>query len=404
MFPLFAVTSGSVVAALAATHVLTGFVAWLATRLTSKSAAAANPAAGINLTAPAHSASLNALMPLFQAIEKFNGPMILQEAQALYSLVQHYGGFAPLLDSAFNAWLEDRLKNDKAAILSQIATASGVTPRQLADALEGKTSTTAIVPIIALALCLFAGSSAVAAYPSHVNADVIAPQRFYGANQDALPRIETVSERLKVTGEDFNADTLQTQMLAASNQIRAAAGRPPQQLDSRLCQAAQDQAGYMARYHQPRPGRYYSNPTYSHYSNGGPDARLARAGFNWKAYRENLNLCLVGDEQNPWPSWCGSASHYNAILDNNPLAGFGSAMASDGSTYWAAIYATPKSAAANDAKYFTAVVAPDGSVTTDAGASYTPVAAAPVRYAVVNAKRVAYVPFRFVRRLFRGRC
>jgi hypothetical protein len=246
MFPLFAVTSGSVVAALAATHVLTGFVAWLATRLTSKSAAAANPAAGINLTAPAHSASLNALMPLFQAIEKFNGPMILQEAQALYSLVQHYGGFAPLLDSAFNAWLEDRLKNDKAAILSQIATASGVTPRQLADALEGKTSTTAIVPIIALALCLFAGSSAVAAYPSHVNADVIAPQRFYGANQDALPRIEMVSEKLRVTGEDFNASSVQSDCRISVNAIRDRSGLPPLTDSWPLQSAAQNQANWLS--------------------------------------------------------------------------------------------------------------------------------------------------------------
>jgi hypothetical protein len=193
MIPLFAAaTSISLLGTVAITHVLVAVGSYLLARFTGKSLPA-NPAAGVNLAAPAHIAGLDALLPLLRAIEAANGPLILHEAQWLTNLVNQHGGVGPLLENAFTQVLEARLAdpNTRAPLLSQIATASGVTPRQLLNALEGKPTdapggaaspavTVGLIGIaIVLALC--GSTQAAGPGPAHWHADMKAPQQFYPA-------------------------------------------------------------------------------------------------------------------------------------------------------------------------------------------------------------------------------
>jgi uncharacterized protein YkwD len=123
--------------------------------------------------------------------------------------------------------------------------------------------------------------------------------------------------------------TLADQMLAENNRIRAAAGKPPQILDPRLCQAAQEQAEYLARTHY-----------FDHYVNGTPRTRAARYGFpvrdanDMEAVKENIAGGFQSLE-NAFNGWVHSSGHYETMLENRPLCGFG--VAKDKSR-WVALY------------------------------------------------------------------
>jgi len=199
--PLFAAVTMTGLAAGAVSHLVTAIVSVLATRWLMPGPPAPNPADGINLAIPAKSASLDSLVSFFRAIESANGPKILDEARFLSQFIAQEGGFAAMLDEAFDQILEARLANPatKAPLLSQIAAAHGVTARQLLDALEGKqpaasapatsSAPSSSAALIGLLVCL-AGSSCFAGdhYSQSWGADVKAPQNFYG--HDNSPRID----------------------------------------------------------------------------------------------------------------------------------------------------------------------------------------------------------------------
>ncbi len=140
MSPLFAVSlSLGTGLGLALSHALAGIVSGLVVKLVSPGTPApATPA--IDLAVPAHLAGLEKLVPFLRALEAANGPLILKEAGFVSSLVKQYGGFAVVLNDAFDQILETRLAAGDAKLLMQVAQASGVDPRVLLDALEGKTA------------------------------------------------------------------------------------------------------------------------------------------------------------------------------------------------------------------------------------------------------------------------
>ena len=114
-------------------------------------------------------------------------------------------------------------------------------------------------------------------------------------------------------------------MLAENNRLRTSVGRPPQQMSPELTRAAQDHARYMAR-----------TGNFSHESNGGPSGRAQRYGAFGLA-GENIAMgqpTVVSAFQ----SWRSSSGHWSNIISGATLAGFGYAVAPDGSTYWVAVY------------------------------------------------------------------
>lgn len=151
----------------------------------------------------------------------------------------------------------------------------------------------------------------------------------------------TLDEMVRITPEMPTLDEIETtrQMLAHSNAIRMAAGKPPQALDERLCRAAQEQADYLARTGQ-----------FDHYANGNPRSRAAKHGFpvanenDIAAVQENI----AGGFQtaaNAFKGWTGSQGHYAAILADRPLCGFG--VAQDRSR-WVALYGNETPSASPD--------------------------------------------------------
>ena len=114
-------------------------------------------------------------------------------------------------------------------------------------------------------------------------------------------------------------------MLEENNRLRAGVGRAPQQMSPELTQAAQDHARYMAR-----------TGNFSHQSNGGPEGRATRYGFSGLS-GENIAMGQP-TVASAFQSWRSSSGHWANIISGATLAGFGYAIAPDGSTYWVAVY------------------------------------------------------------------
>ncbi len=114
-------------------------------------------------------------------------------------------------------------------------------------------------------------------------------------------------------------------MLNRNNELRMAYGRAPQEMSLELCRAAQDHAWYMAR-----------TGSFSHYSNGGPDGRSARYGYNGGT-RENIALGQRTVVE-VFSSWQGSSGHWANILSDSNIAGFGYAIGPNGQQYWVGVY------------------------------------------------------------------
>ncbi|MHB8969549.1 MAG: CAP domain-containing protein [Pirellulaceae bacterium] len=114
-------------------------------------------------------------------------------------------------------------------------------------------------------------------------------------------------------------------MLDENNRLRVGVGRSPQRISPELTQAAQDHARYMAR-----------TGNFSHQSNGGPEGRAVRYGFSGLA-GENIAMGQP-TVASAFQSWRSSSGHWANIISGATLAGFGYAVAPDGSTYWVAMY------------------------------------------------------------------
>ncbi len=114
-------------------------------------------------------------------------------------------------------------------------------------------------------------------------------------------------------------------MLDENNRLRVSVGLSPQQMSPELTRAAQDHARYMAR-----------TGSFSHHSNGGPVGRAVRYGFHGFA-GENIAMGQP-TVTSAFASWRSSSGHWANITSRTTWAGFGYAIASNGSTYWVAMY------------------------------------------------------------------
>jgi len=116
-----------------------------------------------------------------------------------------------------------------------------------------------------------------------------------------------------------------TAMLFRNNAVRATVGLGPHRLDQRLSWAAQDHANYMA-----------ATGDFQHYSNGGPNGRAAKYGFNSQVL-ENI---AMGQPTitSAFNTWRASGGHWASMSGSSSDAGFGYAIGRNGQTYWVAVY------------------------------------------------------------------
>ena len=114
-------------------------------------------------------------------------------------------------------------------------------------------------------------------------------------------------------------------MLASNNALRASRGMAAHRMSIALTKAAQDHAWYMAR-----------TGNFSHQSNGGPMGRARRYGYTGLV-RENIASGQIGVAE-AFSSWKASGGHWANIVSGTSEAGFGYAIAPDGTTYWVAMY------------------------------------------------------------------
>lgn len=117
-------------------------------------------------------------------------------------------------------------------------------------------------------------------------------------------------------------------MLQRNNQLRARAGLYGHRMNPALTAAAQDHANFMARTGQ-----------FSHYTNGGPQARAGRYGFRG-GVRENIAMNGNSPDQ-AFVQWTGSGAHYASIVSATTDAGFGYAVGANGMAYFVGVYGTP---------------------------------------------------------------
>lgn len=118
--------------------------------------------------------------------------------------------------------------------------------------------------------------------------------------------------------------TVAEQMLSENNRLRALASKPSQTLDERLCNAAQNQADYIA-----------STGQLSHNVNSDPRSRAAKYGFpsgDFYSVREII-APYAESVENAFSRWSKSSGHYAAILSDHDLCGFGMAQGPYGTMY-----------------------------------------------------------------------
>jgi uncharacterized protein YkwD len=126
----------------------------------------------------------------------------------------------------------------------------------------------------------------------------------------------------------FHRQPIFLNMLRRNNDIRRRAGLFPHRINPALTAAAQDHANYMARTGQ-----------FSHYTNGGPQARANRYGFRGGVL-ENIAYGTTSVD-GAFNMWQGSGAHYASIVSGTTEAGFGFAVGSGGQVYWVGVYASP---------------------------------------------------------------
>ena len=122
-------------------------------------------------------------------------------------------------------------------------------------------------------------------------------------------------------------------LIALINHSRAKAGLRPLKPSRLLADVAR------AHSREMRDGNFFShaNP-----AGGGPQERLERAGFAWKAFGENIG-CGQDSPEKILLSWMNSASHRETILD--PVyteVGVGLVRGGECRIYWTALFARPR--------------------------------------------------------------
>lgn len=116
-------------------------------------------------------------------------------------------------------------------------------------------------------------------------------------------------------------------MLFRNNELRGTRGLWAHRINPLLTKAAQDHAVYMAR-----------TRDFNHYSNLGPSGRAAKYGFRGGVL-ENI-AWGYGDVDSTFSTWQHSGGHWANMTSSTTDAGFGFALAADGTPYWVAVYGT----------------------------------------------------------------
>jgi uncharacterized protein YkwD len=118
-------------------------------------------------------------------------------------------------------------------------------------------------------------------------------------------------------------------VLGMVNNARRNAGLAPVAWDARVAAAAQTHSVDMAAINR-----------LTHAGSDGSDAgdRLVRAGFEWRAWGENV-AAGQSSVQSAFDAWMGSAGHRARILDSFTVIGLGAAKGSSGTMYWTLVLA-----------------------------------------------------------------
>jgi uncharacterized protein YkwD len=158
-------------------------------------------------------------------------------------------------------------------------------------------------------------------YASAVVADETAQP---AANTATAPSSRAAASPARPTVRPLHRHPTLFSMLVRNNNIRRRVGLRPHRMNPALAAAAQDHANYMAR-----------TGTFSHYTNGGPQARASRYGFGG-GVRENI--AMGGGMDTAWSLWQASSGHYASIVSATTDAGFGYAVSSSGQTWYVGVY------------------------------------------------------------------
>lgn len=135
-------------------------------------------------------------------------------------------------------------------------------------------------------------------------------------------------------GETTSEHPTIKQMFFKSDELRKNRKFPEHVLSEALTQAAQDQAWYMARKHD------LDQEDFNHRGgNGTPGQRAARFGYTG-LIKENIARGYKSVDKT-FSAWEDSDNHRDAIYSDTTEAGFGYAVAKDGTTYWVAVYGRP---------------------------------------------------------------
>jgi uncharacterized protein YkwD len=115
-----------------------------------------------------------------------------------------------------------------------------------------------------------------------------------------------------------------TLVVGMVNTARAGAGLAPVAWDARVATAAQAHSADMAAMNRM-----------THTGSDGSDAgdRLLRAGFDWRAWGENVATGQTS-VQSAFDAWMGSPGHRAQILGGFTVIGLGAAQGSNGLIYW----------------------------------------------------------------------
>ena len=113
--------------------------------------------------------------------------------------------------------------------------------------------------------------------------------------------------------------TLQEVVLSLHNDER----EMPLELDEKLTAAAQDHADWMAERHRM-----------THSGNGGPGARITKAGYSWSTYGENVAWGQASPQE-VMSVWMSSRGHRrNSKSGSSADLGVGVAESTSGQKYW----------------------------------------------------------------------
>lgn len=120
-------------------------------------------------------------------------------------------------------------------------------------------------------------------------------------------------------------------MLDHNNHLRSTEKLSHHKLSIELTRAAQDHAQYMAEQHNMQAEEFEHRG-----HNGSPGRRAGK--YNYRGIVQENLARGYSDIDQVFAAWKVSPDHWKAITSNTLDAGFGYAVANDGTTYWVSVY------------------------------------------------------------------